>query len=235
MTSDLTHWTPRPLPPHTAMEGRYVRLEPLDADRHAGALYVASNVPDKEDKFRWLFEAPPTDEARFTAWVAEQAAKRDPLFYAIIDLESGKVAGRQALMRMDTNNGSIEIGSIYWGPLLSRRRGATEACYLFMKQAFDELGYRRFEWKCNDQNLPSKRAAERFGFRYEGLFRQHMVIKGENRDTAWFSIIDTEWPALKAGYESWLDEANFDANGQQVSSLQDCLAKARQDLAQQGI
>ncbi len=228
MTLDLTHWTPRPFPPHTILEGRYVRLEPLDAERHGGELFAASNVSDKEDKFRWLFEAPPENEARFMAWVAEQAVKRDPLFYAIIDLESGKVAGRQALMRMDVANGSIEIGSIYWGPLLSRKRGATEACYLFMKHAFEDLGYRRFEWKCNDHNAPSKRAAERFGFACEGVFRQHMVIKGESRDTTWFSIIDSEWPALKAGYESWLDSANFDSAGQQLSSLKDCIDRARQ-------
>lgn len=227
MTADLTQWTTRPLPPHRALDGRYVRLEPLDAERHGAELFAASNVSDKDDKFRWLFETPPADEASFKLWVAEQAVKRDPLYYAIIDRQSGKVAGRQALMRMDAANGVIEIGSIYWGPLIARQRGATEACYLFMKHAFEELGYRRFEWKCNDHNAPSKKAATRFGFSYEGLFRQHMVIKGESRDTAWFSIIDAEWPALKAGYESWLDAANFDADGQQLSSLQDCIAKAK--------
>jgi RimJ/RimL family protein N-acetyltransferase len=124
-------------------------------------------------------------------------------------------------MRIDANNGVIEIGNIYWGPLMSRKPAATEAQFLFMKYAFDELGYRRYEWKCNNSNAPSKRAAERFGFKFEGIFRQHFVVKGENRDTAWYSVIDKEWPALRKAYEAWLDPANFDAQGGQKRRLED--------------
>ena len=219
MMQDLGNWRGCARPPHQMLEGGFVRLEPLNADKHGAGLFAASNVADKKEKFRWLFESPPQDEASYIDWVRGEAAKTDPLYYAVIDLSSGKVAGRQALMRIDAGNGAIEIGSIYWGPLVAGQRGATEALYLFMKHAFEDLGYRRFEWKCNNDNAPSKRAAKRFGFSYEGLFRQHMVIKGENRDTAWFSIIDSEWPALKADYEQWLAPENFDANGQQKQRL----------------
>ncbi|SNY92329.1 Protein N-acetyltransferase, RimJ/RimL family [Cohaesibacter sp. ES.047] len=216
---DLSQWSARDWPPNTVLAGRYVRLEPLDADRHGAELFAASNVTDKEEKFRWLFEGPPSDEASFIEWTRREAARRDCLPYAVIDLESGQVAGRQSLMRIDVNNGGIEIGAIYWGPRIARRQGATEAVYLFMKHVFEDLGYRRFEWKCHNDNTPSKRAAERFGFTYEGLFRQHMVIKGKSRDTAWYSIIDKEWPELKAGFEAWLDLANFDDQGGQRRGL----------------
>lgn len=219
MTQDLGSWSGCPKPPYQMIEGQYVRLEPLDAGLHGAGLFEASNVADKDQKFRWLFESAPQDEAMLVEWVEREAAKRDPLYYAVIDLASGKVGGRQALMRIDADNGVIEIGSIYWGPLMAGKRGATEALYLFMQHVFDDLGYRRFEWKCNNENGPSKRAATRFGFRYEGLFRQHMVIKGENRDTAWFSVIDSEWAALKIGFEQWLAPQNFDANGQQKQAL----------------
>ena len=219
----LQSWSARSRPPHCVLSGRYVRLEPIDPARHAAELYQASNVPDKADKFRWMFEAPPTDEASFRIWVEGEAAKRDPFVYAIIDLESGKVAGRQALMRVDVTHGVIEIGSIYWGPRIARQRGATEALYLFLRHAFDDLGYRRVEWKCNDENAPSKRAAERFGFTYEGVFRQHMVLKGANRDTAWFSMLDGEWPRIRDGFERWLRPENFGADGQQRQTLGACL------------
>jgi RimJ/RimL family protein N-acetyltransferase len=138
-----------------------------------------------------------------------------------VDKSSGKAAGRQSLMRIDITHGVIEIGAIYWGPLISRRPAATEALYLFAQYVFDELGYRRFEWKCHNMNEPSKRAAARFGFKFEGVFRQHVVFKGGNRDTAWFSIIDGEWPALHAAYEAWLDPDNFDVAGSQKRTLED--------------
>ncbi|TIP19079.1 MAG: GNAT family N-acetyltransferase, partial [Mesorhizobium sp.] len=149
---------------------------------------------DAGGRFAWLPDYPPENRAAFQPWLDKVEASEDPLFFAVIDKPSGKIAGRQTLMRIDAANGVIEIGNIYWGPLISRRPQATEAQFLFTKYAFDELGYRRYEWKCNNRNEPSKRAAERFGFKFEGIFRQHLVVKGENRDTAWYSIIDKEWP-----------------------------------------
>ena len=147
------------------------------------------------------------------------------MFFAVIDKASGKVAGRQTFLRIEHVHGVIEIGHIYWGPLVARKPAATEAQFLFTKYAFDDLGYRRYEWKCNNLNEPSKRAAERFGFTFEGVFRQHLVIKGQNRDTAWYSIIDKEWPALRRAYEGWLDPANFDSDGQQKRKLEDFRAE----------
>jgi RimJ/RimL family protein N-acetyltransferase len=219
--TDLTDWKPRRRPLRVPLEGRYVRLEPLDAARHGDELFAASTVTDIDQRFRWLFEVPTDDRAAFDTWIEKVAASEDPLFFAVIDKATGKVAGRQTLMRIDTNFGVIEIGNIYWGPLISRKPAATEAQFLFMKHVFDDLGYRRYEWKCNNRNEPSKRAAERFGFKFEGIFRQHMIVKGENRDTAWYSIIDSEWLALKAAYEEWLDPKNFDAQGQQKTRLEE--------------
>ncbi|MBV2144293.1 GNAT family N-acetyltransferase [Falsochrobactrum sp. TDYN1] len=219
--SDLGNWTPRPRPERKALEGRYVRLEPLDAGKHGDGLFAASSVADADQRFAWLFEFAPTTRAEFDPWLEKAAASDDPLFFTVIDKASGKVAGRQALMRIDPANGVIEIGSIYWGPLISRKAAATEAQFLFMQYIFDELGYRRYEWKCHNDNAPSRRAAERFGFQSEGVFRQHMVAKGQNRDTAWFSIIDSEWPALKKAYQGWLAPENFAADGQQIKRLEE--------------
>ncbi len=159
-----------------------------------------------------------TARQHLNVWLEKVAASADPLFFAVIDKRSGRAEGRQALMRIDTVHGVIEIGNILWGPAIARSRIATEALYLFASLAFD-MGYRRFEWKCNNENEPSKRAAARFGFTFEGVFRQHLVVKGKNRDTAWFSITDAEWPHLKAGYEAWLEPENFDADGRQLSRL----------------
>lgn len=221
MAEDMRHWTARERPSAPVIEGRFVRLERLDADRHAEGLFEASATAEAEQKFRWLAEPPPADRESFRAWVGKVAASEDPLFYAVIDKASGKVAGRQTLMRIDAANGVIEIGNIYWGPLMAQKAAATEALFLFARHVFDDLGYRRFEWKCNDDNLPSKKAAARFGFTAEGVFRQHLVVKGLNRDTAWFSIIDKEWPALRRAYEGWLSPANFDAEGRQKRRLED--------------
>ena len=226
MAEDLGHWTARQKPSAPVIEGRYVRLERLDAGRHAEELFAASATVEADQKFRWLYETPPVDRDSFRVWVEKVAASEDPLFYAVIDKASGKVAGRQTLMRIDAANGVIEIGNIYWGPLISQKRAATEALFLFAHHVFDDLGYRRFEWKCNDDNLPSKKAAARFGFTAEGVFRQHLVVKGLNRDTAWFSIIDKEWPALRRAYEGWLAPTNFDAEGRQKRRLEDFRAEA---------
>ncbi|PWL17644.1 GNAT family N-acetyltransferase [Falsochrobactrum shanghaiense] len=219
--SDLQDWTPRPRPERKVLEGRYVRLEPLDAEKHGDGLFAASSVADADQRFTWLFEPAPATRAELEPWLEKAAASNDPLFFAVIDKASGKVAGRQALMRIDPVHGVIEIGSIYWGPLVSRKPAATEAQFLFMQYVFDGLGYRRYEWKCHNDNAPSKRAAERFGFQFEGVFRQHMVAKGKNRDTAWFSIIDSEWPALKKAYQAWLAPENFAEDGQQIKRLEE--------------
>ncbi|MCR5855909.1 GNAT family N-acetyltransferase [Mesorhizobium sp. J428] len=218
---DLSNWTPRPRPQRIVLEGRYVRLEPLSAAKHGDGLYRAATEGESDARFRWLFETTPPDRATFDAWLAKVEASEDPLFFAVIDKATGEAVGRQTLMRIDPTYGVIEIGNIHWGPKMQRSRLSTEAQYLFAKYVFDDLGYRRYEWKCNNRNEPSKRAAERFGFSFEGIFRQHLVVKGENRDTAWYSIIDKEWPALKRAYEAWLDPANFDAAGKQKRRLED--------------
>ncbi len=225
MSEDLRNWQPRPRPDRKVLEGHSVRLEPLDAQKHGDGLFAASAVPDADSRFAWLPDYPPQSRADFQPWLDKAEASEDPLFFTVIDKASGKIAGRQTLMRIDPAFGVIEIGNIYWGPLVSRRPAATEAQFLFAQYVFDELGYRRYEWKCNNRNEPSKRAAERFGFKFEGIFRQHLVVKGENRYTAWYSIIDKEWPALRKAYEAWLDPANFDGDGQQKRRLEDIRAE----------
>lgn len=225
MSENLKNWQPRPRPERKLLEGRTVRLEPLNAEKHGDGLFEASSVVDAGGRFAWLFDDPPQTRAAFQPWLDKAEASEDPLFFTVIDKASGKIAGRQTLMRIDAAYGVIEIGNIYWGPLISRKPAATEAQFLFMKYVFDELGYRRYEWKCNNRNEPSKRAAERFGFKFEGIFRQHLVVKGENRDTAWYSIIDKEWPDLRRAYEAWLDPANFDSDGQQKRRLKDFRAE----------
>ena len=214
---DLHAWQPCPRPARITLEGRYCSLEPLDPGRHGDDLHAASMAPGAEERFRYLFDAPQNRED-FGAWLERSARSEDPLFFAVIDRASGRCEGRQALMRITPEHGVIEIGNILWGPAISRTRVATEALYLHAKYIF-ELGYRRFEWKCNSRNEPSKNAARRFGFSYEGLFRQHVVVKGENRDTTWFSMLDSEWPALEAAYERWLAPENFDAGGKQKLRL----------------
>lgn len=227
MPDDLKNWQPRPRPERQPLEGRYVRLEPLDAARHGDGLYDASSVPDAGERFRWLAEHPPESRADLQPWLEKAEASSDPLFFAVIDKASGKVAGRQTLMRIEPAFGVIEIGNVYWGPSISRTQAATEAQFLFMRHVFDDLDYRRYEWKCNNRNEPSKRAAERFGFSFEGVFRQHMVVKGENRDTAWYSVTDKEWPLLRQAYEQWLDPANFSADGSQKRRLKEIATTLR--------
>jgi RimJ/RimL family protein N-acetyltransferase len=219
-TMDLADWSARPRPARIPMEGRYVRLEPLEHG-HADTLYQAASADGAEDRFRWLFEIPPRDRAEFDAWIRTASALTDPLFFAVIDKATGRAEGRQALMRIDQAHGVIEIGNIMWGPALQQTRAATEALYLFADHVF-ALGYRRFEWKCNDLNTPSKRAAIRFGFRPEGVFRQHMVVKGANRDTAWFAMTDQDWLRLRPSYQAWLSPDNFDTRGRQRRRLEEC-------------
>jgi RimJ/RimL family protein N-acetyltransferase len=206
------------------LQGRYCRLEPLHA-RHAEQLYLAGAGEENRQRFDYLLEYPPANRADIDAFIAQSNLGNDPLRYAVIDLATDRAEGRQALMRITPEHACIELGGIYWGPAIARTRVATEACYLHLSYAFDALGYRRFEWKCDNRNEPSKRAALRFGFSFEGVFRQHMVIKGVNRDTAWFSIIDREWPAIKAAFEAWLAPGNFDQQGQQISRLEAAVLK----------
>lgn len=211
---------PRPKPPRVTLEGRYARLEALSTI-HAADLYAASTGAGAEQRFAYLADPVPADAADMHHWVAANAVKEDPLFSAVIDDATGQVAGRQALMRITPEHGVIEIGHILWGPAISRSRVSTEALYLAARHVFEDLGYRRFEWKCNNLNEPSKAAALRFGFSYEGLFRQHMWVKGANRDTAWYSMLDSEWPGLKRRFDRWLEPSNFDAAGRQKARLQD--------------
>ena len=209
---------PATAPGRVTLEGRYVRLEPL-AERHVPALFDAASAPGADVRFRFLSNLPPTSESDMASWATFAAARDDPLMFAVVDRDTGLCGGYQALMRIVPEHGVIEIGSIMWGPGIARTRKATEAVYLFACHVFDDLGYRRLEWKCNALNAPSRRAAERFGFAYEGTFRQHMIVKGESRDTAWFAMLDGDWPRLRAEYERWLAPENFDADGMQRTRL----------------
>ena len=205
-------------PERIDLVGHYVRLEPLDP-RHAADLLAVSNMPGGPERFRWLFSEAPASGAEMDAWIDKSNAGPDR-YVAVIDKASGKAVGQQAWLRIRPEHGSIEIGGVHWGLPMAKTPLATEALYLFARHAFDDLGYRRFEWKCNNLNEPSKAAARRFGFSCEGLFRQHMWVKGANRDTAWFAMLDHEWPRLKRAYGRWLDPANFDAASNQRSKLQ---------------
>lgn len=220
MADDLKNWKPRSRPERIVLEGHYVLLEPLEAARHGDGLFAAATEGDGPERFRWLPETAPETSAGFQSWLERAEASGDPLFFTVIDRASGRIAGRQTLMRIDEANGVVEIGNIFWGEIIARKPASTEAFFLFARYVFDALGYRRFEWKCNDRNGPSKQAALRYGMVAEGIFRQHLVVKGENRDTAWFSLIDKEWPAAKRAFELWLDPSNFDVGGLQKRRLQ---------------
>jgi len=225
----LPDWKPVPRPPRTAMEGRFCRVEPLDPERHGADLYAANSLDNDARNFTYLSGGPFATREVYFEWLNGFCRGDDPLFHAIVDLASGKPVGVASFMRIDPANGVIEVGHINYSPLLQRKPAATEAMYLMMKRAF-ELGYRRYEWKCDSLNAPSRAAAQRLGFSYEGLFRQAIVYKGRTRDTTWYSIIDAEWPALRAALERWLDPANFDAQGNQrvsLSSLTGPLVKQR--------
>jgi RimJ/RimL family protein N-acetyltransferase len=211
--------TPAKGPPERiTLEGRYVRLEPLE-HKHAADLLAVSNIPGGAERYRWLFSEAPKDLDDMVGRIEQARLASDPSYVAVVDMATNKAVGQQGWMRIRPEHGSIEIGGIYWGLPMARSRLATEALFLFARHAFDDLGYRRFEWKCNNRNEPSKAAARRFGFTHEGVFRQDMIIKGESRDTAWFSIIDGEWPALRAKFERWLAPDNFDADGVQRTRL----------------
>ena len=215
----LPGWTARPAPPRTPLAGRFCRVEPLDPERHAADLFAA-NSEDKEGRnWTYLPYGPFAGFDAYREWAGAAAARDDPLCHAIVAAASGRAVGVASLMRIDRPAGAIEVGGINYSPRLQKKPAATEAMYLLMRRVFDELGYRRYEWKCDALNAASRAAALRLGFRYEGLFRQATVYKQRSRDTAWFSIIGGEWPALRAAFERWLDPGNFDAEGRQRVAL----------------
>jgi RimJ/RimL family protein N-acetyltransferase len=210
---------PAKRPERVTLDGRFVTLTPLNAAAHADALFDAANGSAKDQVWDYLFDGPYTDRATFFANIEAKAKSEDPLFFAIIDKASGRPVGYQTFLRIEPIHRVIEVGNILYTPAMQRTPGATEAQYLFARYVFDDRGYRRYEWKCNALNAPSRRAAERFGFTFEGVFRQHMIVKGRNRDTAWYSMLDHEWPGRRAAYERWLAPENFDAEGRQIIAL----------------
>lgn len=216
--TSLLHWKPVALPRRAAMQGRTVTLEPLDAARHAAALWQA--VRGHDDLWRWMGDGPYAAAEDFTRSLEEKQAAAGMVFFAVVPRATGQAAGYASYLRMEPAHGVIEVGNILLSPALQRTTAATEAMYLMARHVFDDLGYRRYEWKCNAQNEPSRRAAQRLGFTFEGIFQQHMVVKDRSRDTAWFAMLDSEWPARKAAFEGWLAPENFDSEGRQMKRLQ---------------
>lgn len=212
-------WTTRERPQRVSMVGCYCRLEPLDPLRHGAALHAAFAADVEGRNWTYLFTEPLRTREALEAWLTQSCMGDDPLYFTIIDAASNQAVGIASFMRIDPKGGVIEVGGIHYGEALKRTPAATEAMVLMMSRAFDELGYRRYEWKCDSLNAPSRAAALRLGFTYEGLFRQAVVYKGRNRDTAWYSITDTEWPVLKRAYTRWLDPGNLDAAGRQRERL----------------
>lgn len=215
-----------PLPPGSKpdmrpLHGQWMMLEPVSAARHAKDLYASFADSDPHgDVWTYMPYGPWASFEQFEAWLKEREAARDPWFYAFIRRDTGKPVGMGSFMRCDAPNGAIEIGHIWMSPGLQQTREATEAIFLMIRHCFDDLGVRRLEWKCDALNAPSRKAALRFGFSFEGIFRQHLIVKGRNRDTAWFAIIDKDWPRVRAGFERWLRPENFDEKGRQKAKLQ---------------
>jgi RimJ/RimL family protein N-acetyltransferase len=212
-------WPPRARPAGAPMQGRYTRVEPVDVQKHSAELFAAYHeAPDGRD-WTYLSVDRPEHERAFSAYLTALAASEDPLHHAVIDMASGRALGTAAFMRIEPVHGVIEVGSIAFSPALQRTRAGTEAMYLMMRRAFDELGYRRYEWKCDSLNAPSRAAALRYGFTFEGIFRKAIIYKGRSRDTAWYSIVNDEWPKLKSAFEIWLQPDNFSPQGRQHRSL----------------
>ena len=223
---DVPGWTARELPPRTVMQGRTCRLEPYEP-RHAAGLFAAYREDAVGRNWTYLGYGPAATEAEFRQFADATFTIKDPLFHVVVDEASGRELGVASYLRIDPANGVIEVGHINFSPLMQGSVQSTEAMYLMMRRVFDELGYRRYEWKCDALNAPSRRAAGRLGFSYEGTFRQAVVYKGRNRDTAWFSILDSEWPHLRAAFEAWLAPENFDLQGRQIQRLEDIRSQAR--------
>lgn len=217
----LANWRAPPIPPRSALQGTWCRVEPLDPVRHAADLWTADSAERDGASWTYLSVGPFATEGAHRAWLEQFARGTDPMPFAIIDRATGRAAGICSYLRIAPDHGVIEVGYIHYSPALQRTTAATEAMYLLMAQAF-ALGYRRYEWKCDSLNAASRAAAERLGFTYEGTFRQAIVYKGRSRDTAWFSIVDRDWPALQRAYERWLAAANFTAEGRQRRSLAAC-------------
>jgi RimJ/RimL family protein N-acetyltransferase len=216
--AELPDWQPPPRPGRVTLAGRFCRVEPLDVERHARQLHDANSLDPEGRMWTYLFSGPFASYEEYRAWLAPRPSSEDPLFFAFVDLGRAQAVGLGSYLRIEPGSGSVEVGHLQFSPLMQRTPVATEAMYLMMKHAF-ELGYRRYEWKCDALNAASRRAAERLGFTFEGIFRQAIVYKGRSRDTAWYSILDREWPALDAALRAWLDPSNFDAEGRQRVSL----------------
>ncbi|MDN5786023.1 GNAT family N-acetyltransferase [Pseudorhodobacter sp.] len=226
MYKDLSQWVAPPIPGHDPLIGARLRLEPLDADHHAADLHRAFDGHDS--LWDYMPYGPFTSAAAYHRWTKEMASGTDPRFFVMRDLTTGHCGGIASFLRIAPSAGSIEVGHICIAPELQKSATATEAMFLMMQWAFD-AGYRRYEWKCNAANLASRRAAQRYGFSFEGVFRQAAVVKGRNRDTAWFSVIDGEWPALREAFLAWLAPANFGANGKQRERLSELTQLVRAD------
>ena len=221
---DLTGWTQPDLPAITVVEGRACRLEPMDSARHAPALYAAfAGEEDEAGEWQYLPYGPFENEAAYTEWLRTYGASSGRMFFAIVDTTADRPVGQASFQNAVPHHGTVEIGNIRFSSAMQRTILATEAIFLMMRHVF-EAGYRRLEWKTHAGNTRSRRAAQRFGLSWEGRFRSHMVSRGRSRDTAWFACIDREWPALKAAFEIWLDDANFDADGKQRRSLRELTA-----------
>lgn len=216
---ELIDWQPRPHPQRVELNGRYCSLTPLRPE-HAAALFATYQLAEDTRSWTWLLREPDANVEEYTAWVESVCELSDPIHFTVIDNQTRAPVGTLALMGIDPKNGVIEVGHVHFSPLLSRTPMSTEAQYLLMRYVFETLGYRRFEWKCNSLNEPSRRAALRLGFQYEGRFRQALVVKGHNRDTDWFSIIDSEWKALDRAFQNWLAADNFSADGKQIKTLE---------------
>ncbi|TCW15195.1 RimJ/RimL family protein N-acetyltransferase [Raoultella sp. BIGb0138] len=220
----LPDWQPRAYPERHVLQGRLCRLEPLTTG-HASALFAAYQLAPDTRSWTWLLREPDSSVEEFSAWIAGVEKLADPMHFAVIDEQTRRPVGSLALMRIDAQHGVVEVGHVHFSPLLSRTAMATEAHWLLMRYVFDTLGYRRYEWKCNSLNEPSRRAAQRLGFQFEGRFRQALVIKGHNRDTDWFSIIDSEWPQIDKAMQRWLAAGNFSPDGQQHHTLESFRAR----------
>ena len=214
----VPNWKTPSLPERQTIEGRYCKLEPLNPDHHAEKLWSANAIDSQGKAWTYLPYGPFENFKAYITWLTEECMGKDPFFFTIIDQERGESVGVASYLRIHPDQGSIEVGHLNFSPLLQRTPASTEAMYLMMKTAF-ELGYRRYEWKCNDLNTPSRIAAQRLGFSFEGIFRQAGVVKGHNRDTAWYAIMDFEWPAVRNAMETWLHPENFDSDGNQKVSL----------------
>jgi RimJ/RimL family protein N-acetyltransferase len=225
-------WRPVQAPARTELRGAHVLLRPLGAPTDADSLYAATHAPEGDETvWRYLFDGPHASAEDLRTMLGHMQRSSDPLFYAVVPQSDRRALGLISFLRITPEFGTIEIGNVCFGASLQRTTAATEALYLLLRHAFDQLGYRRMEWKCNALNEPSRRAAERFGFVFEGIFRKHYVVKGRNRDTAWYAMLDDEWPSIRAGFTAWLAAENFTPEGCQIRSLAELIAAARVSAA----